>query len=298
MAPIMKLKPHSVLFILATALFFPGHSMVAQVGIGTTSPDPSSLLDINDGSGTKGLLIPRVMLTDTYEAAPISAPATGLLVYNENYSGSGEHLVAPGFYFWNSYRWLALDGVNGNDWSSEGNYGTSADYHYLGTADEQDFVIRTNNQERIRIFSEGNVGIGSDPYSNATLRINDEQSDYGIISEISSIGGSSIYGVENGTGDAIIGENYGTGIGIFGYSQNFHGTYGSSSYTGNDKIVGGVAGLASGANGGNGVVAIADKVPSSFSNVGIRAISGSSNSISTTEVLNIAVNANAKDLGL
>ena len=294
----MKLKYLFVSFFFANILFLPNCSILAQVGIGTTSPHPSTLLDINDGSGTKGVLIPKVMLTDIYEAAPISTPATGLLVYNENYSGDGENLVAPGFYYWNSYRWVAMDGINGNDWSSEGNYGTSADYHFLGTADEQDLVIRTNNQERIRISSEGNVGVGSNSYSNATLRINDGKSDYGIISEISSIGGSSIYGVENGTGDAIIGENYGTGIGIFGYSQNSHGTYGSTSYNGSDKIVGGVFGLASGANGGNGVVAIADKVPTNYSNVGIRAVSGSANSISTTEVLNIAVNANARDLGL
>jgi hypothetical protein len=265
-------------------------------GFGTNEPDTSSQIDMADTN--RGLLVNRVMLTDTYESAPISSPATGLLVYNINYSGSGEHLVAPGFYYWNSYRWVAIDGVNGNDWSAEGNYGTSAEYHFLGTADEQDFAIRTNNQERLRILSEGNVAIGSNPLSNATLRINDGKSDYGIVSEISSIGGSSIYGVENGSGDAIIGENYGTGIGVFGYAENSHGSYGTTTYSGNDKLTGGVAGLASGSNGANGMIAIADKRPANYSNIGIRAVSGSANSISTTEVLNIAINANAKDLGL
>ena len=67
----------------------------AQVGIGTSSPAGSSQLDIT--STTKGLLPPR-MTTSQRDA--ISAPATGLQIYNtdnraiETYTGtSGEWLT-------------------------------------------------------------------------------------------------------------------------------------------------------------------------------------------------------------
>ncbi|MFM9827033.1 ice-binding family protein [Flavobacterium sp.] len=51
--------------------------MVAQVGIGTTNPDASSILDMT--STTQGLLIPRMTSS---ERNLILSPATGLLIYN------------------------------------------------------------------------------------------------------------------------------------------------------------------------------------------------------------------------
>lgn len=49
----------------------------AQVGIGTTNPDASSILDIE--STEKGVLVPRLT---TAEISAIPNPAKGLLVYN------------------------------------------------------------------------------------------------------------------------------------------------------------------------------------------------------------------------
>lgn len=49
----------------------------SQIGIGTTTPDPSSILDIN--SITSGLLIPRLT---TSQRNAITAPANGLQIYN------------------------------------------------------------------------------------------------------------------------------------------------------------------------------------------------------------------------
>lgn len=54
------------------------HSLVfSQVGIGTTTPNNSSILDIE--SSDKGILVPRLSTSDI---SSISNPATGLLVYN------------------------------------------------------------------------------------------------------------------------------------------------------------------------------------------------------------------------
>src|SRR6476659_708106 len=56
-------------------------------GIGTTSPNASSLLEVK--STTKGILIPR--MTQTQRNA-IATPATGLLIYQTD--------KTPGFYYY------------------------------------------------------------------------------------------------------------------------------------------------------------------------------------------------------
>lgn len=66
----------------------------SQVGIGTTNPHPSSILDIN--SATQGLLVPRLT---TIERNAISAPANGLMIYNTTISC---------FKFFNGITWQSL----------------------------------------------------------------------------------------------------------------------------------------------------------------------------------------------
>ena len=51
------------------------HELSAQVGIGTTAPDASSLLDLT--SNSKGLLVPRMTRS---ERDAITLPATGLVI--------------------------------------------------------------------------------------------------------------------------------------------------------------------------------------------------------------------------
>ncbi|NLY22518.1 MAG: hypothetical protein GX048_04265, partial [Bacteroidales bacterium] len=74
-----------------------GNILKAQVGIGTSlfTPDASAELEIQ--STNKGLLIPRVALTSTSSASPITSPATSLLIYNTATTGD----VTPGYYYWN-----------------------------------------------------------------------------------------------------------------------------------------------------------------------------------------------------
>lgn len=62
-------------YFLALILFSIAASY-AQVGIGTTTPNMSSMLDIV--STDSGLLIPRMTLT---QKTAIVTPATGLLIY-------------------------------------------------------------------------------------------------------------------------------------------------------------------------------------------------------------------------
>ena len=70
----------SLLIVFFTVFSF---NLFSQVGIGTVSPSPGAILDID--SSEKGLLIPRVNISDLNTIAPVIGGATtGLLVYNNN----------------------------------------------------------------------------------------------------------------------------------------------------------------------------------------------------------------------
>ncbi|MEO7309158.1 MAG: DNRLRE domain-containing protein [Chitinophagaceae bacterium] len=78
----------------------------SQIGIGTNTPDSSAQLDVY--STSKGFLPPRLALTATNVADPVTKPTTGLLVYNTGYSGSSPYNVAPGYYYWNGTAWYPV----------------------------------------------------------------------------------------------------------------------------------------------------------------------------------------------
>lgn len=256
-----------------------------NIGLGTGTPNNSAQLEMSDTN--RGILINRVALNATNSAAPVTSPAAGLLVYNTANSSSGSTEVLPGFYYWDGSRWVAMGGTGGRDWSLEGNAGTNSGINFLGTTDATDFVLRTNDAERMRFLAAGNAGIGAGPYTNAVLRIGDTGQTFGVISETSSSGGAAVYG-----------EDTGDGLGVFGTSSNNHGIWGSTSFTGSPFLIGGMIGWGSGANMANGMLAVANMQPTTTSNMGIRAVSGSTTSISSTQVMNVGVNTNATDLAV
>jgi len=127
-----------------------------SVGIGTATPHPSARLHIEDNA--RGLLIPNVALTATNVAAPVTSPATSLLVYNTATAGAGATAVTPGFYYWDGSQWvrLATGGAGGgNAWLLTGNAGTNPAVNFLGTTDAQPLCIRVDNQETFRFNPPG-----------------------------------------------------------------------------------------------------------------------------------------------
>ncbi len=46
-------------------------------------------------------------------------------------------------------------------WNAKGNAGTNPTTNFIGTTDVQGFAVRTNNTERMRVLSTGEVGIGT-----------------------------------------------------------------------------------------------------------------------------------------
>ncbi len=71
-----------------------------NVGIGTASPNMSSILDLN--SPNKGILIPRVALQSTADNLTISnGNALSLIVFNTTNNTN----ITPGFYYWDGLKW-------------------------------------------------------------------------------------------------------------------------------------------------------------------------------------------------
>jgi hypothetical protein len=151
------------LFFAITAITTSSFVFSQNVAINTTGvvANSSAILDIS--STNSGLLIPRVALTATNAAGPITTPATSLLVYNTATASAGITAVTPGYYYWDGAQWVRfITGASpGPAWMVTGNAGTNPATHFAGTTDAVDFVIRTNNTEKMRITSGGNAGIGT-----------------------------------------------------------------------------------------------------------------------------------------
>ncbi len=84
----------------------------AQVGINTTNPHSSSMLDIE--STDKGLLIPRISIPNLNVTAPVTTPALSLMVYNTNIT------TGVGFHYWDGTKWTPFTGGISH-WTKVGN---------------------------------------------------------------------------------------------------------------------------------------------------------------------------------
>lgn len=74
-----------------------------SVGIGTTVPNSSAILDIT--ASDKGLLPPRLELLATDLPLPLSAHVQGMVVYNTETSGTQPTNVSPGLYINDGTKW-------------------------------------------------------------------------------------------------------------------------------------------------------------------------------------------------
>lgn len=149
-------KRLSFLFFLISIQF-----LSAQVGIGTSSPSPSSALDIK--SSNSGLLIPRVSLTSSTDGTTIASPAISLMVYNTNTAND----ITPGFYYWEG-SWKALKSTTPTSstggWELTGN--TISGTEYLGTNNYNPLVFKVNNNQFSRFHPNGGLAIGNNAAAN------------------------------------------------------------------------------------------------------------------------------------
>lgn len=136
------MKVHSIYISFLFA--FTSLMAVAQVGVGTITPDPASVLDIT--ATDKGILIPRVSLDDVTNNMidTVNIVSEGMLLYNTNETVVGG--AGVGFYFFNGTAWEKLNGVT------------------PGSSDADWFVENTTNAPTSiddDMYTNGNVAIGS-----------------------------------------------------------------------------------------------------------------------------------------
>ena len=92
-----------------------------------------------------GLLLGLTQATTT-EMNAISGPITGSILYNTTESR---------IFQYNGTAWVQA-GNNASGWGLQGNSGTSAASDFIGTSDTQDFVLKANGTEKIRLVQDRN----------------------------------------------------------------------------------------------------------------------------------------------
>lgn len=134
------------LTVLLLLLSFIDYAQSVAISTEGNPADPSSMLEVR--ATNKGLLIPRVALTATNTATPVTAPVASLLVYNTATAGSGSTAVTPGFYYWSVNAWIRLAAstdlafLSSSLWSLTGNAGTDTATNFIGTTDDQPLVFK------------------------------------------------------------------------------------------------------------------------------------------------------------
>lgn len=197
---------------------FLSFTTIAQVGIGNTSPNANSLLEIGNGTDTKGVLLPRVSLTGTNNPSPLSVDVEGMIVYNTNTNGTGATAVSSGFYFNNGSDWVRL--ANNDDWKLTGNAGTVAGTNFIGTTDSQNLIFKTDGSENMRIITDGRVSINNNaPIAGDRFTVTGASDEYTINGYASGAAGVGVYGENIANGDGVVGSSS-TGAGTVGVSND------------------------------------------------------------------------------
>jgi hypothetical protein len=136
-----------------------GNALSAQVGIGTTNPNASSILDVS--STNKGILFPRMLQADR---TAISTPATGLLVYQTD--------GATGWWYYNGTQWTRLENQPQASTTYMG-WVTMGDVAYGTTiADVGGFVVaadKTNTSYKTTLTVTHNLGLTGNQSIQATF---------------------------------------------------------------------------------------------------------------------------------
>ena len=157
--------PFRAFLISACALLYSGvyAQKEGSVGIGTTTPDNSAILDLS--SNTKGLLLPRMSLQ---ERTSISNPAKGLMVYQTN--------LVSGLYIYDGTSWSTIGNTEAklttaenSVWGTLGNSGLNEVENFIGTTNAVGLSFRVNNYKSGLIdVARGNLFLGYRAAQNST----------------------------------------------------------------------------------------------------------------------------------
>lgn len=185
--------------LLSILLLFPVIYAQAQMGVGTTSPNStfdvrgslSTALTTFTGNTSAGIADNLLVFTGTSAATltlPTASGIAGREYWIKNASSNSSVLTIAttssqtidGLTSWtltqtnkairvvsNGTNWYAaaesLPGSTGTPWTLGGNNVSSL--QNIGTTSNYDFPVITNNTEKMRVTSSGNVGIGTSTFS-------------------------------------------------------------------------------------------------------------------------------------
>lgn len=128
---IKHMKLISSKFVFFILIFSTGYCK-AQVGIGTTQPDRSAMLDV--AGNNKGTLLSRVALSANTDVETIAEPAVGLLVYNTTAAAVGtDNEIPVGYHYWNGTKWANIAETS----NSNGSNANIKNYAYVGAYTNQ-----------------------------------------------------------------------------------------------------------------------------------------------------------------
>jgi len=181
-----------------------GYSAHAQLGVNIGAATPQTSLDVSGAITTRpvsvavasnaatvpanaGLVVLTGSATADIVLTSAATPFAGQLLTLVNNTTGGQRALLNGIPINNGQALLfvgdaassnfksadngAAAGAATTYWNLRGNAGTSPATNFLGTTDAQDQAFRTNNTERMRILSGGNVGLGTTA-PKSTLEVN------------------------------------------------------------------------------------------------------------------------------
>ncbi|MCD1115523.1 autotransporter outer membrane beta-barrel domain-containing protein [Chryseobacterium turcicum] len=173
-----------------TILLFSSVLAYSQVGINTETP--KATLDVtgkpSDISKIDGLIAPRLTgLELKAKDALYGAEQNATLIYvtealvASDTSSKTANVTSIGYFYFDGNIWQKLTAAStgnaGNDWSLLGNSGTNTDVssgvpNFIGTTDAVDFVVKTDNTERERIYKAVNADNSIKKITGGDLNVN------------------------------------------------------------------------------------------------------------------------------
>ena len=220
------MKYSKIKLVLSLCIFAIANVSKAQnrnVGIGTTTPDKSAILEIE--SENKGFLMPRMTLK---KREAITTPAEGLIVYQTDEN--------QGFYYYSGTTWLPISSnslsstesfdingwaLDGNTVSVAGQKSAATSSSYIGTPNNVPLNFKIGPQQAAKIDQmTRSTLIGYESGKNTTGNDNASIGYFALRANTTGVGNMAI-----GTYSLIknIGGNYNVGIGTSSLQENLNG---------------------------------------------------------------------------
>jgi len=156
------MKNQYAIVIWTFGLLFFNMNLVGQIAINITGdvPNASSMLDVS--STEKGILIPRMTLTQRDQ---INSPVTGLMIYQTDNTS--------GFYFYNGTSWVVVgDGAISINSLVDGKTDSYSLFLGSGTGTSDNGASNRNTAVGINAYNSSVNGYANTAFGNETLKLN------------------------------------------------------------------------------------------------------------------------------